>query len=274
VSTTNKVLIGLVVDVSSSMQKNWYNKFTRNKNRIEVLRDALNSEFRRLRLLHSSVPDSEICVFCLGIGFKIPFNLISVDLSDGGEKELPDSKDTINIGVICDLLSLSEIVPSEKKLSMIRNEIQRFWDQKSAEFVSDWGKNNSIPELERRIFTGLLDIRIGFNSPLHRLLKSLSKKLDEKIFRARVSHLTGRFRKDVEEAANSIFLERKEHYLNLIDDKLSSFAAHQIQIMLDRNSLGFSIETVLRNFDLDKMNLLADSIYQEIKKDMEASTIR
>jgi hypothetical protein len=107
VNDNNKVLIGIIVDVSSSMQKNWGNNMTKNKTKIEVIKDALNDEFKRLRVLYGNGERQEVYVFCLGIGFILPFKLISVELKDGNETEVNNTSTTQYVGVICDILALS-----------------------------------------------------------------------------------------------------------------------------------------------------------------------
>ena len=72
----NKIIIGIIVDVSSSMQKNWGNNITNNRTKIEVIKDALNDEFKRLKIIYSGTEKQEIYVFCLGMGFILPFKTI------------------------------------------------------------------------------------------------------------------------------------------------------------------------------------------------------
>jgi len=98
------ILLGIVVDVSNSMRRNWKNRDGRKMPRIEVVKDALNTQFKKAALFGTKSPRS-IDVFCLGMGFKRTMYWSDVELSYGREKRLDDEwKKTTDTGVICDLL--------------------------------------------------------------------------------------------------------------------------------------------------------------------------
>lgn len=265
----NKLLLGIVVDISSSMQKNWSNDFTRNESKIDVIKNTLNDEFRRLKVLYNFGRNDEVLVFCIGIGFILPFKLISVDVSDGKEKKIRELSRTNFIGVICDLIALSEIVPSETKIGEIKTKIQSFWVEKSKEFLSDVKSEKEVlQELRVTINDGLSTTIIRNDTFLWKIVRALNNDFGEDIFRKKAKRLSERLIKDLQEKSQSLFTKNKKKYEKIITEKLTSFANLQIWYMLERNALGFSIESILQNFDKKKLLNLADSIYTQLRKDI------
>ena len=243
-ASKNKLILGIIVDVSGSMQASWYNKFTSQKSRIEVIKSSLNREFNQLQNNHNS-DDFELQLFCLGMGFKE------------------------SAGTICDLLALSEMVPSEEKLSKIRAKIQQFWNQKADEFIAEIQTNDDIVEkLESIIINDLSKSKLSEDSFYWSVMKFLFKRINPSKFEDRAKYLSHKLIDDVIGAARSIFKNNKTKYENLINDRLRTFAHEQIQLILRSNALGFKLETILENFDKNKMLILADSIYSAIKKDL------
>ncbi len=67
-SSQSPVLVGVIVDVSSSMRRNWRNRNGKQLPRIEVIRDTLNKWIREEQQLRKIQADN-IKIFCLGMGF-------------------------------------------------------------------------------------------------------------------------------------------------------------------------------------------------------------
>tara|TARA_R110001606_G_scaffold399265_1_gene583016 strand:- start:87435 stop:89021 length:1587 start_codon:yes stop_codon:yes gene_type:complete len=265
----NQFLLGIVVDISSSMQTSWYNDFTRNESKIEVIKNTLNNEFQRLKVLHEARRDTEILIFCIGIGFILPFELISVDVSDGKEKKLRELSRTSFIGVITDLIALSEIVPSEAKIGEIKNKIQSFWAAKSKELLADVKSEEFVVQkLQQTIHEGLSTSVVNSGSLLWRVIRMFNKEFDRKFFKIKAERLGDKLTHDIVEKSQSLFTRNKKRYEKIITEKLTGFAHLQIWHMLERNALGFSIESILENFDKDKLLNLTSSIYQELRKDI------
>jgi hypothetical protein len=82
--TPSPVLIGVLVDVSNSMRRNWRKKGSKKLPRIQVIKEALNKRIKEEQRLHQSEEASidEVEIFCLGMGFKAPVHTQGVDLSD------------------------------------------------------------------------------------------------------------------------------------------------------------------------------------------------
>ena len=114
------LLIGIILDVSSSMRRNWRNEEDEEMPRIEVIRDALNKEIGRQSFLHSSSRKKATDVFCLGMGFKKTEYLVGVNLQDDQEKVLKgEPRKTSRVDIVCDLLALSELIPTKEKLNSL-----------------------------------------------------------------------------------------------------------------------------------------------------------
>lgn len=265
----NKIIIGIIVDVSSSMQKNWGNNITNNRTKIEVIKDALNDEFKRLKIIYSGTEKQEIYVFCLGMGFILPFKLIGVELKDGDEKEITSTTSLEFVGVICDILALSEIVPSKERLAKIKSEIHHFWNEKAEEFLQDI-KHDIDTEtlLQQTVEEGLNDSKADDTSIIRKIASFFSSRLEEAIIKENAKRLSKKLLKDVIGTSERIFKRNIKRYEDLISTQIKGFANTQIQYMLQRNALGFSVETILNHFDKDKMLLLAENIYKEIRKDV------
>lgn len=73
-SSVNKpLLVGIIIDVSSSMRRNWKNKEGKRLPQIEIIKDGLNRQIRKIKSIYSEKPETkEVELFCIGMGFKRP----------------------------------------------------------------------------------------------------------------------------------------------------------------------------------------------------------
>ncbi|HCR72725.1 MAG TPA: hypothetical protein DIW23_14875 [Anaerolineae bacterium] len=119
-SSSNKpLLVGIIIDVSSSMRRNWKNKEGKRLPQIEIIKDGLNRQIRKIKSIYSEKPETkEVELFCIGMGFKRPQKKWRlVDLSRNKEKPLEDTAETlIDATVVCDILALTEIIPTKADL--------------------------------------------------------------------------------------------------------------------------------------------------------------
>ncbi len=126
--TPSPVLIGVLVDVSNSMRRNWGKKGGKKLPRIEVIKEALNKrikEEQRLQQSQEAMFDN-VEIFCLGMGFKSRVHTRGVDLSDEQEHSLgAEAKEGTHVDLICDLLALGEILPSKEKLSEFQEKLNQ-----------------------------------------------------------------------------------------------------------------------------------------------------
>lgn len=126
---TPPTVIGIIVDVSNSMCKNWRNHDGRPLPRIEVVRDTLNERLRKVNKDNaSSKRGRNVDVFCLGMGFKVPMHLSDVELSFGTETTIPNTSQTRTyVDLVCDLLALVEILPTEAQLHDFKMRLDTKW---------------------------------------------------------------------------------------------------------------------------------------------------
>ncbi len=276
----DKILLGIIVDASSSMRKNWGDGFLIKQSKIEAIKNALNEEIKGLTKVYSEKNNKEIEIFCLGIGFKLSLNLVSVDISDGEEIESKTSSTEL-IGIICDILALSELVPSKDKLDKIKLVIQGYWNTHASKLLKeieiDDEKHLKLAQYIENELTHSYRISVHnyFEKRTSIILKTLGKFLNfiglplaEAVVRKRAKLLSQKYATEVHKIATSIFSKFNVKYQKLIEAKIINFAEIQINYMLERNSLGFSIETILKNFDRRTLELLSEDIINAIKQDI------
>jgi hypothetical protein len=100
------LIVGVIIDVSSSMKRNWPNKDGKKLPRIEVIRDSLNRYLQDEKLkAHRNSLNNQIELFCLGMGFQILIHLTDIDLSHEQEHYLNGTLQARRmVGIVCDLL--------------------------------------------------------------------------------------------------------------------------------------------------------------------------
>jgi len=197
------VLIGILIDVSNSMQRSWRNADGKQLPRIEVVRDALNKRIRQEQRRIAQDPSvNEIELFCLGMGFKAPMYWTDVDLSNEREHSLGDTaKKRIAVHLTCDLLALSEILPSKEKLTDFKKKLNKKWVEYTQDILDQSVINEDLyAELVeyvqqalyetamRRFHRGILYISfhrfkalLQGNASLHHYLQSLITNEEENI---------------------------------------------------------------------------------------------
>ncbi len=129
-SKNQPLLLGIIIDVSSSMRRNWKNQEGKRLPQIEVIKDGLNRQIRKIKSLYSSKPGAkDVEIFCIGMGFKRPRQAVRfVDLSRNREKLLDQGAvTTLDAAVVCDILALTEIIPTKADLEEVENVINTKW---------------------------------------------------------------------------------------------------------------------------------------------------
>src|SRR6266699_2918340 len=124
-------LLGVIVDVSHSMNNSWHNKDGKKLPRIQVVKDTLNRKIKeeQLRRRNQQTNLDNIDVFCLGMGFRFPMYIERDILTCEQEQPLEKQEKTMLIDLICDLLALCEILPSEEKLADFKERLNSKWQQ-------------------------------------------------------------------------------------------------------------------------------------------------
>lgn len=123
------VLVGIIVDVSNSMRKNWKNTDGKSLPRIEVIRDSLNERITKFQSAEKPKVEKRqtVDVFCIGMGFKAPMFLTDVELSYDQEHNLLKTEKRMHVGLVCDLLALSEILPNDAELKEFKQKLDQKW---------------------------------------------------------------------------------------------------------------------------------------------------
>lgn len=287
------VLIGIILDVSSSMRNNWTNLDGKNVPRFNVVRDALNEQVWKLSVI-PGIEGSTTEVFCLGLGFQKAVTYSKVDLQT---EEIEPAEPLVihESNLICDLLALSELIPTRDTLTMLERSLNDKWaayaermlakirqetlnnvEQQLGDFIRK-GIDHSAHQYLYKSWRYLLLTRLGGIariqrwSSLARLFQHLSVHVESwevKIQRA-CSNESRKFVERIRAEAEHLFEEKKAEYAKLINTQLREFAARQIQIIFELLSAGHPPDHVLSYFDEDKAHLIASEIFGHLKRDVE-----
>src|SRR2546425_5484075 len=124
-------LLGVIVDVSHSMNNSWHNKDGKKLPCIQVVKDTLNRKIKeeQLRRRNQQTNLDNIDVFCLGMGFRFPMYIECDILTCEQEEPLKKQEKVELIDLICDLLALGEILPSAEKLEDFKERLNQKWQQ-------------------------------------------------------------------------------------------------------------------------------------------------
>ena len=291
------ILLGIVVDVSNSMRRNWKNRDGRDMPRIQVVRDALNTQFRKANLVGRKNSRS-IDIFCLGMGFKRTMYWSDVELSYGREKALDsDQKERTDVGVVCDLLALSEIIPSQSELKQLEQEIRGKWDRYTKHLL------NRYIDFDESVYADLkLFIKEGIKASASRKLKrglvyNLSVAISNKTvfdkyeilrnIRAKLakyvngwinriaetsSKASNRYVLSTLQEMEKLYLQEIDDYEEFIRDTITDFVSDLVDNLILFLTLGFHAKDVVGFFDEGKVVGLATEIYNyleaEVKKNI------
>ncbi len=283
--------------MSSSMQRNWKNSDGKKLPKIQIIRDALNKQIQKV----ASSPlrkKRQIDIFCLGMGFKRPMYFSKIEIKHGYENELnTELEKRTNVGVVCDILALSETIPSQKELQKLDQAINKRWNGYAERLIDQKVKiPPSIYEhLRSYIYSALnetatqrlqktLTYRIYLNFKdsqfihEHNITKWLFDKLShyvvdiwEKSIERKSSGESKRYLDAILDGVKKTFDECEEEYVNFIKDTLNQFVSTQTRTLVDLVTLGYSANRILEYFDEKTVEDLAAQIYKRLKKDVEKS---
>lgn len=291
------LLVGIIIDASSSMSRNWKNKSGKSLPKIEVIRDAFNEQFMKIASLHKPNGDNvpTVHVFCLGMGFVLPQTFVSVRNDGGREEIVQEGKSTITRSdIICDLIALSEIVPSRALLERVRLNLNKRWERYSGSILDQALIDDDVfLELQSYIRNTLrltatsrfdkgwrISLKHIFESPsLARLkvVRDLDAALEQDIKRWKEKILSdsdteaNRFFNGIIKHTNDIFQTNQKQYTDFILGTTADFAQNQCQKTLKLLALGYSHTNVLNTFDEAKALDLAKTIYQKLDSDVRKS---
>jgi len=288
------ILLGIVVDVSNSMRRNWKNRDGRKMPRIEVVKDALNTQFKKAALFGTKSPRS-IDVFCLGMGFKRTMYWSDVELSYGREKRLDDEwKKTTDTGVICDLLALSEIIPSQDELTLLEREIRKKWDEYTKQlinrsvdfdesvyqelefFVRDGIKDSATKKLKggvvykafafiaRKSFFEQHEVSRNLKESMRRYVNGWVNRIAETS-----SNASHKYVENILQESQKLFNQDKAKYEDFIRDTITDFVSDLVDTLITLLTLGFPAKNVIDYFNEEKIFELATQIYDHLENEVK-----
>jgi hypothetical protein len=290
------ILMGVIIDASSSMSKNWNNKRGKKLPKIEVIRNTFNRHFNRIYQLTKSKNNNipNINLFCLGIGFIVPQTFVAVRIEEGKEETINTDQQIIRSDIICDLIALSELVPSKSLIEQVRESLNKRWNQYSSSIINQTSfKQDVFTQLKSYIRDTLRSSATGNLSRNWRItLKSGVEKYqisDYEIGRKIVSNLdkyihgwqekiitksdleAERFFNNIIKESDNIFQSNQQEYTKFIYDTIVDFAKSECQKILNLLTLGYDHKSVINTFNEYKALNLAKTIYSKLDLDVRKS---
>jgi len=279
----SRILLGILVDVSHSMSNNWPNKSGKELPRIEVIRDTLNKKLKEEQIRRRTQQHNldNIDIFCLGMGFRFPMYIEHDILTCEQEQPLKEQEKTMLIDLICDLLALCEILPSEEKLADFKERLNRKWQQCTKDVL-----DQSV--IVEDVYADLLDyVRTALHDTAmqkyqrslryklshrqlprglrwaSRLLEEYAKSMQEKITttaQRAANHYTDEiFRKTLNDFNNNA-----EEYVAIVQGYLETFVQSYTASTLQAFTLGFTPTEIVDDLDERQALLLAERIYAKL----------
>ena len=295
-SSTNKpLLIGIIIDVSSSMRRNWKNKEGKRLPQIEIIKDGLNRQIRKIKSVYSQKPEArEVELFCIGMGFKRPQKRWQlVDLSRNKEKPLNEVAETlIDATVVCDILALTEIIPTKADIEEVENVINEKWSGYSNQLLQkvDFRENlydDLVTLIRESLYqTALKKLKYGLRGRLlnylltrRNFLKSewLNHQTEnlnnwfagrEKRIRLTSFNESDSYLENIKTVAKRIADSSVGEYEKYIRSTLDDFVSEQSNQVLELLTLGHSPKKVFDTFDEGKVFGLAQNIYNYLEQDV------
>ena len=294
-SSNKPLLIGIIIDVSSSMRKNWKNKEGKRLPQIEVIKDGLNRQIRKIKSVYSSKPKTrDVGIFCIGMGFQLQKQAMQpVDLSKHKEKPIGEWTDyIIDAGGVCDILALTEIIPTKTDLEEIENVINEKWSGYSNQLLQkvDFRENlydDLMTFIRDSLYqTALKRLRYGLRGRFlnylltrrvlveNEWLNNQTEQLNnwyvgrEKRIRLTSFNESDSYLKNINVVAKRIVDSSVGEYEKYIQSTLDDFVSKQSNQVLELLTLGHSPKKVFDTFNEDRVFSLAKTIYDHLEQDV------
>ena len=282
--TQQPVIVGIIIDVSGSMKRNWSNKDGKKLPRIEVIRDSLNRYLQeeQLKTYRESL-NNHIELFCLGMGFQILMHQADVYISYEQEHSLSGTLQTRRrVDIVCDLLALSDILPSKKQLDHFKELLDQKWKKCSqgilekstiaedaytqlVEYIQQGFYESAIKRFHQGIFYRFAQTEIA-----HRLFDDIDNRIKE-----REAKIASHSQTHSQEYADTIyqktfryFTEKTPQYVSMINQHLLTFAQNYITAVLRALTLGFGAAELVEDLDEKQAMELARRIQADLEKDV------
>ncbi len=276
-------LLGIVIDVSYSMSNNWHNKDGKTLPRIRVIKDTLNKKFKEEQTRRKTSKNNleNIDVFCLGMGFRFPMYIEHNILTCEQELPLKKQEKTMLIDLICDLLALCEILPSEEKLEDFKVRLNQKWQQCTKdvldqsvivedvyaglqEFIHDALYDTAMQKHLRSLQYQLSRRKLppGFRWA-SRLLEKYAQYNDEKItVTAQIA--ANRYTDEVLRKTIRDFDKNSTMYAAIVKEYLDTFIQSYTASTLQAFTLGFTPTEIVEDLDTKQALKLAKRIYTKL----------
>jgi hypothetical protein len=282
--TQQPLIVGIIIDVSNSMKRNWPNKDGRKLPRIEVIRDSLNRYLQEEQFkTYKSSLNNQIELFCLGMGFQILMHQTDTGYSYEQEHSLNSTLQTRRrVDIVCDLLALSEILPDKKQLERFKELLDQKWKQCSqgileqsviaedayaqlVEYIQQGFQESALKHFHQSIFYRFAQTEIA-----HRLFDDMDDRVKE-----REAKIASRSQTDSQEYAATIyqktyryFTEKTPQYVSMINQHLLTFAQNYIAAVLRALTLGFGTAELVEDLDEKQAMELAWRVQTDLEKDV------
>ncbi|HEU5382674.1 MAG TPA: vWA domain-containing protein [Ktedonobacteraceae bacterium] len=284
ITAQQSLLVGIIIDVSSSMKRNWRNKDGRKLPRIEVIRDSLNKYLQEEKFkAYRSSSNRQIELFCLGMGFQTLIHLTDIDLSHEQEHHLKGTLQTRRmVGIVCDLLALSEILPDKQELEHFKDLLDQKWKYCSqgileqsviaedvsaqlVQYIQQGFHKSALDHFHQSIYYRLIQTGIA-----HRFFDNIDdqiKEREEKI--AFLSQTASQEYADtIYQETSRYFTENTPQYVSMVNQHLLTFAKNYITAVLRALTLGFETTELVDDLDEKQALELAKRIQADLEKDV------
>jgi hypothetical protein len=277
------------------MRRNWKNKEGKRLPQIEIIKDGLNRQIRKIKSIYSEKPETkEVELFCIGMGFKLPKRAMRfVDLSRNKEQPLDEIVETIiDATVVCDILALTEIIPTKADLEEVENVINEKWSGYSNQLLKkvDFRENlydDLVSYIRESLYqTALRKLKYSLRGRLLNYLSSRKILLENKWLNRQTKKLNSwliggekRIRltsfkesdvylENIKTVAKRIADNSVGEYEKYIRSTLDDFVSVQSNQVLELLTLGHSPKKVFDTFNEDRVFTLAQNIYEYLEQDV------
>ncbi len=290
-SEDNGTLLGVILDLSSSMRRNLRNTDGHKLPGADVILQALNKQFHHIqqaRKLQEENNTNSIDLFVLGMGLKTVMHSRHGDVSFQKEHLLGEEARTETVGhIVGDLLALMEIIPQKAKLAQFQKQLNQKW-QSYAQNILDRSVINE--DVATDLFTYLKETmlasaiyrlehslwyRISLMQPPHWLAIRLHEYIEgrrQKIH-AVSDQASQQYTQHILEKAERDFLANTDRYTTLIQNHLYEFVRTYTSSTLKALTLGFTIVELVEDLDQEKTTRLARSIQTDLEVEVKKHII-
>lgn len=264
------LLLGILLDVSNSMQESWKNNDGRSLPRIQVIQKTVHDHLRHLHNGSTEDGDSpQTDLFALGFGFREVIPHVGIDGSSLQTTVLRND-------MICDLLALAELVPNQQKLDTFHAELNEKWKRCAGSVFEKATIKEDVFEQTRAFiqinmhFTAQAKIRSArFQKKIWPLWmqvygRETYKQRKERI-EATAKTSAQRFVETLKSKVDNEFQKSRAAYILIIQNAMQKFVSSFVETTLQSMVLGFSIPEIVDTLDEKEALSLAAHIYDQLE---------